>query len=378
LPERVTIRPGTERDFAKVVECYDKKGETPWDPFSSVDRLATIPLEGLLIAEAAGRYAGFLYWFVDSHPWFDPSVERCAHVVEIQVLREFAGWLTGPLLVQAAFKEIESRGFPTVYFDTVENSAAAQLLGDRLGYVGHMRIVRLRFDYTPEKNWDHRNPEDLRMLLVFLVELYEQARICRTAFAELCQIIEALGPMNEEKRRTTAAQIWTRVQAIVVASSVISRILWPAPAPRADGSDRRAILRGMKLRTFLQVDGQEPPSSKAVRNAFEHIDERLDVWHPRYSAEGLPPGWVLSHLNPEDEGSEAKEGFRYYNLFSTELRIAGKSCNLREVVERVRRIQDALPPQAQISFSPAPVGPTRESVNSPIRNGTNDIDDPPG
>ncbi len=126
---------------------------------------------------------------------------------QLQVEQQYASWNTGLLLIPKAVKEIEANGYATVYVDTPEDSAVASPLSGRGGYVGHIRFTRLRYDYPKKRTWDHRNPEDLRILRVFFVELCEQSRICVTAYAE---------------------------QAVVVAATIISRFLWPNRAPRKD------------------------------------------------------------------------------------------------------------------------------------------------
>lgn len=73
----VTIRQGTPADLVNVVDHYGP-GDTPWDPFGDLVRLQGIPLEGLVIAEIDGEYAGFLYWFMGENPWFDTGTQEFA------------------------------------------------------------------------------------------------------------------------------------------------------------------------------------------------------------------------------------------------------------------------------------------------------------
>ena len=353
--KRATIRSATEADLPRIVKNYARLQERPWDPFSSVERLNAIPHEGLLVAEAEGNYAGFLYWFEGQNPWFDKRASRFAHIVECHVLREYAEWLTGPLLVAEALKRISEKGYPTVYVDTPEHSALEKLLSKKVAFVGHLRYVRLRYDLPKEKKYDHAKPDELRMLQVFLVELYEQCRLCLTAYDELVEIIDHPDPKlwsELEGKRLVQARIWSRIQAIVVASTVITKILWPNPAPRKNGSDRKIIERGLKIRTVLRMRFEDPPGSKWVRNAFEHIDEILDEWQKPYSLEGIPPGWILSAFDIGKEPPGAENSNRYFHLYSKELRVGDARCNLQEVIDRVRDIQKKLPPEAQIFLSP--------------------------
>lgn len=63
MDKRVQVRKAVESDLLRVVGRFRQKADRPWGPFSSVERLKAIPQEGLLVAEADGAYAGFVYWF---------------------------------------------------------------------------------------------------------------------------------------------------------------------------------------------------------------------------------------------------------------------------------------------------------------------------
>jgi len=67
------IRKAILADLGSIAEHYGPKGDTPLDPFTSEERMKQIiSLDDLVVAEVDGAFAGFVYFFVDSHPWFEP------------------------------------------------------------------------------------------------------------------------------------------------------------------------------------------------------------------------------------------------------------------------------------------------------------------
>jgi len=140
---RVRIRRAIPKDLAQVAQHYGP-GDSPWDPFSDPERLEGIPLEGLLVAEVDGEYAGFLYWFTAERPWFDPTVSRYAHIVEVQVVEEHRGKGIGRALLEHALKRLREEGIEAVYIDTTEDNEVAQRLYESLGFRPFSRTLHYR------------------------------------------------------------------------------------------------------------------------------------------------------------------------------------------------------------------------------------------
>lgn len=195
-----------------------------------------------------------------------------------------------------------------------------------------------------------RTDEESRELAVFLVELREQCFLCMTAFAELRMIISNPPPSDEEGKRVYHSGVWLRVQAILSAGSNVSHILWPAPRAKAGSeSYKRSRKRGLVLRTFLGISGRNPLIARKVRNAIEHVDERLDDWLPTVT-EPIPLGWVISSLKQQEEAPDTKNAFRYLQVNSKELRVAGDRCNLDTIVRLVEVIEGRILDEAQVDF----------------------------
>lgn len=140
----VTVRPARTEDLAQVARHYGPGGETPWDPFTDARRLAAVPLDGLLIAEKDGHYAGFLYWFEGRKPWFDKGADQYARLEELHVVPEFQGWGVAQRLVDRFLHEVTARGIPLLYVATDETNSAAQHIYERAGFHPFLQTIHSR------------------------------------------------------------------------------------------------------------------------------------------------------------------------------------------------------------------------------------------
>ncbi len=138
----ITIRQAAPTDLTTIVNHYGS-GDTPWDPFGDVEKLQNIPLEGLLVAEVNGQYAGFLYWFSGENPWFDPSTKRFAYITEVQVLEKYQGQGVGKNLLTCALQQLKETC--TIYISTTEENAVARHLYEGAGFRPFSRSIHYRF-----------------------------------------------------------------------------------------------------------------------------------------------------------------------------------------------------------------------------------------
>jgi ribosomal protein S18 acetylase RimI-like enzyme len=128
----IVIRQGTPADFADIVDHYGPP-DTPWDPFGNLERLKAIPLEGLLIAEVDGAYAGFLYWFIGENPWFDSETKRFAYITEVHIVEKYQGKGIGKTLLQHALTQLKEKPV-RVYISTTESNRVARHLYENAGF----------------------------------------------------------------------------------------------------------------------------------------------------------------------------------------------------------------------------------------------------
>lgn len=346
----VNVRQANSGDFENIVNQYGAKGNTPWNPFCSIEKLNQIPLDGLLVAEVNGEYAGFLYWFEGSEPKNDSNVEKFAQILEVNPLEKFAENKVGIFLLREALRQTEKAGLYTSYVHANERNAVLCRFYEDIGYTVMARTLHYRL--TNPKNKDQRETtrDEAREMLVHMVELREECRMLLISYKELRELIAIVPSRDMAERRILSSRIWSRLQSVMSSASVISKLLWPTPMPREDGEDKRAILRARRLRKTLNIREMNSILPRNVRNAFEHIDERLIEWLPNQPYD-IPWGWSLSPFeNEEEEPADSKYAFRYYNLNTEELRVAGASCNLRDVVKYVSTIESKIPVGADVIY----------------------------
>lgn len=337
----VVVRQATEVDFPKIVESNGGTESNPFNQFSSMDRLRQLPLLGLLVAEVNNIFAGFLYWIILDEQKGGAS-KKNAHIVVVNVEKRFRKKNVGDSLLGTALKDLDELKVDSIQVSTHRSNSNLIDMYERIGFSIVDSTLHMRYVYAKRSNPTERSDDENRELAVFLVELSEQCRAFLTAYSEIIELISNIPPEDEEGKRIYSRKIWSRIQACLASCSVISKILWKSEY------NMKGHLRSRELRHLLELPAKNP-FSRDVRNAFEHVDERLSDWLPTQSAD-IPWGWCLSPFIKEDEPNDSRNAFRYFQIDTLELRVADSSCNLREIMEHVRFIVGRLPDEAQIHF----------------------------
>ena len=99
-----------------------------------------------------------------------------------------------------------------------------------------------------------------RLMHLFLREIYRQ-----TTFSLMAARGILSGALSKEH-----VQVWFQIQAFLVSTGNISKLMWPAGKETQD--------RGEALRARLSVLDDSPLRDRRLRNHFEHFDTRLDQW----------------------------------------------------------------------------------------------------
>lgn len=153
-----------------------------------------------------------------------------------------------------------------------------------------------------------------------------------------------------------AGDVFVHARAVANAAAMISKVLWPGRMRRASGEDeqqfdRRKQLaedRGPALRKVLGVSDDSPLKNRAVRDAIEHFDERLDR---RLSSPDR--NIVLNSQGPPNmihmEGVTEPFYLHHYDPQTTEYTILGDSMSITEVEQAlVHLLNAAMQEQAAI------------------------------
>jgi ribosomal protein S18 acetylase RimI-like enzyme len=146
-PSGLSIRPASDPDLRSIVAHYGPGGgDSPWDPFTDVDRIQKIPRKGLLVAELDGMYAGFVFWYEARKPWYAKEVERYARISDLHIVPALQGKGIGRALIRDALSRIRAEGIGTVFLETDEDNVRARNLYESEGFVRVApSMVRFRF-----------------------------------------------------------------------------------------------------------------------------------------------------------------------------------------------------------------------------------------
>ena len=112
----------------------------------------------------------------------------------------------------------------------------------------------------------------------------------------------------------------------------VAKILWPNPKDK----DRKHVLRtrGTQLRRALGINRLSPLYPRAVRDGYEHIDERLDPWFKKAG------NYLDLIIGPPDTGL-AMHGFtvlRHFDPTTGLVRVFDKTANLDKIVQVLREL----------------------------------------
>jgi ribosomal protein S18 acetylase RimI-like enzyme len=129
------IRKALPTDLASIVDYYGTKGDTPFDPFANEDLLRqVVDLNDLIIAEVNGAFAGFVYFFVGNHPWFEPEVDKFGHIMEVHMKPQFQDRGIATRMLDYTIEELKKRNVTVVYIDTSAKNVEALHLYQKMGF----------------------------------------------------------------------------------------------------------------------------------------------------------------------------------------------------------------------------------------------------
>ncbi|EIC21147.1 hypothetical protein [Thiorhodovibrio frisius] len=99
-----------------------------------------------------------------------------------------------------------------------------------------------------------------------------------------------------DKKEENAEELVCIVQEAVGHAAALSRYFWPSPKDKKNQPTLKHLTnkRGEKLRKAFQIDKDSPLFNRALRNAWEHFDERLDEYFLENDAGYFFPSCLLN------------------------------------------------------------------------------------
>lgn len=147
---------------------------------------------------------------------------------------------------------------------------------------------------------------------VFLLEIVGQ---CESAERARQRMSECLAEWDNDG-------FWDAVEQLLSAAIRVSNILWPS------SNKAKVRRRAKELRRRYGIENQDGyPGVRAVRNGFEHIDERIDDWG-ELNADFYHDRQIIRPSSRVYMGSEselvAANTARSYDMRTSEIRVFGE------------------------------------------------------
>lgn len=163
---------------------------------------------------------------------------------------------------------------------------------------------------------------DPKLKRLFLKHIDEQIRFFMLALEDIRDgelVIDRQKPETEDR-------FWYGVQSAILAVGNVSKVLW--------GSKGRYADQRAELREFLGISDDSPLRDTAMRNHWEHLDERIDTWYE--TGEPFIHDRVYAGVSAYPFG---KSLFRWFERHSLVVSFWGDSWNLFEMADELVRIQ---------------------------------------
>lgn len=178
---------------------------------------------------------------------------------------------------------------------------------------------------------------DRQLEIAYEGEVHDQAVLAHRAYLRIRTAITLHGtpeagrtpPVPDQELVSTLHE---SVIGFLDACAIISKFFDPWPRAQSSPSGRRALLRGQQLQHSVEVDLQADAFiPRRVRNAMEHIDEKMDEWletNPPYFMHTWVVIWSGSGMARQVQG-----GLRVFNAETMDVSVLGETTNIERMHE---------------------------------------------
>ncbi|WP_312498307.1 hypothetical protein [Bacillus luti] len=157
------------------------------------------------------------------------------------------------------------------------------------------------------------------VLKIFQKEIHRQCEFALTSAMYINDTIKNLDDVNATN------QLWYFTQNFLIATANVSKILW--------GSKDKISLSRLPLRKSLNVKDDSMIRSRALRNDFEHFDERVETW----STESTRKNFVDSNVGSAGMiiGVDQDDYFRNFDPDKMVVTFKGKIYEFQPIVDEL-------------------------------------------
>jgi hypothetical protein len=199
---------------------------------------------------------------------------------------------------------------------------------------------------------------DLQLLRTFQKQVLVQCEFMRFAAYDL----------NESLKIRNAKRTFYSLQNFLNATANVSKALWGQRGSRLE--ERKA------LRESIGVTDDSPLRLVALRNHFEHFDERLETWWRDSTTHNYIDFNLLPKTAIYNPDLTDIDWFRNFDPSTTDVYFWGEEFNVQQLINEVQRIlpklteeankHDWLTPKPTPSEAPTDELPDRTTTDKPL------------
>ena len=166
-------------------------------------------------------------------------------------------------------------------------------------------------------------------------------RMFQTQVVAQCEfVLYAASDLNESVKQGDSRRTFFAIQNLLSSSANISKVLW--------GENQTLSEERKPVRDSIGVTESSPLKSRAMRNNYDHFDERLDGWYK----ESVNHAFTDLNVMPRSAISSVDviDIFRWFDPKTTDVIFWSQDLNIQEIVNEVNRILPLVTNQASIPW----------------------------
>lgn len=157
---------------------------------------------------------------------------------------------------------------------------------------------------------------------------------CELAFESIDLLNMEFGNFEKKTQKEIAQNaVINQVQNIVIQAGNLSKFFFPVTKKTIHQE------RGNELCSLLGIDSSSPLSNKTLRNAIEHLDERIDIYFQQPRSGFFFPCYV--GFEPKDE-ERLGNFFRAYFVDTKKFRILSEEVEIIPLVEEINKCYERI------------------------------------
>jgi len=166
------------------------------------------------------------------------------------------------------------------------------------------------------------------------IKLYtrEVERHCDFALIAYKNIKDTLIAINNnismDDFKTKMDLVWYSIHSLLISVGDLSKLFWPSK-----GSKKRGLI----LKTMFETKDDSPLNSRALRNHFEHYDERLDKGISSKDRVFIDSN--IGDINTMFGNRKPKELSRHYDPTTETIYFKGDTFEIKPIIKEVNRLR---------------------------------------